>query len=437
MARFTGKVVLVTGGTSGIGKATAVAFAREGAKVVLSGRREKEGLAVAEEIIKAGGAAHFVQADVAKEADVERLVAATVAKFGRLDVAFNNAGVELLGPLTEATEAEYRRIFDVNVWGVLASMKYEVPAMLKTGGGAIVNTSSIAGHVGMSGVAVYVASKHAVEGLTKVAALEYAKQGIRVTAVAPAAIATDMIDRFTGGRRRSRRRCCTWPATRRSSPRGCRCRWTAAGWRSNPEANPHRPFWRLPVPKIAIVYFSAQGHTHQIAEAVAEGANGVAGTTAELIRIVGSDVVEGRWKNPEALAKLTAADAIVFGTPTYMGGYAAQFKAFIDAASEVWMTLGWKDKLAAGFTHSGGLSGDKLNTLASLVVNAMQHGMVWVGLGEMVEGTAADKVNRLSSFTGVMAQTDWGQETVNPGDRKSAAILGARVAGAAARWARK
>ncbi len=188
------------------------------------------------------------------------------------------------------------------------------------------------------------------------------------------------------------------------------------------------------MPAVAIVYFSAQGHTHQLAEAVAEGAKGVSGTTVEVIRIVGEDIVGGRWKNPAVLAKLAAADAIVFGTPTYMGGVSAQMKAFIDAASEVWMKLGWKDKVAAGFTHSQGLSGDKLNTLQGLWVNAMQHGMLWVGLGELVEGTGADKVNRLSSYGGVMAQTDWGQEAVNDGDRKSATILGKRVAETAARW---
>ena len=119
-----------------------------------------------------------------------------------------------------------------------------------------------------------------------------------------------------------------------------------------------------------------------------------------------------------------------------MGGYAAQVKAFIDAASAVWFKLGWKDKLAAGFTHSQGLSGDKLNTLQSLWVNAMQHGMVWIGLGELVEGNGPDKVNRLSSYSGVMAQTDGGRDQTNDGDRKSAAILGKRVAGAAARWAK-
>jgi NAD(P)-dependent dehydrogenase (short-subunit alcohol dehydrogenase family) len=199
MATFNGKVALVTGGTSGIGKATALAFAKAGAKVVLSGRREKEGLAVVEQIKMAGGVAHFIQADVAKEADVKRLVEQTVAKFGRLDIAFNNAGVEWKGPLTEATEADYRRVLDINVWGVLASMKHEIPAMLKTGGGVIVNTSSVAGHIGLAGASVYIASKHAVEGLTKTAALEYARQGIRVNAVAPAGIDTDMADRFTGG----------------------------------------------------------------------------------------------------------------------------------------------------------------------------------------------------------------------------------------------
>jgi NAD(P)-dependent dehydrogenase (short-subunit alcohol dehydrogenase family) len=199
MATFSGKVALVTGGTSGIGKATAIAFAREGAKVVVSGRREKEGLAVVAEIAKAGGTAHFVQADVSKEGDVKQLVEKTVAKFGRLDIAFNNAGVEWAGSILEVSEADYRRIFDINVWGVLTSMKYEVAAMLKTGGGAIVNTSSIAGHVGMGGVSVYIASKHAVEGLTKTAALEFARQGIRVNAVAPAGIDTDMADRFMGG----------------------------------------------------------------------------------------------------------------------------------------------------------------------------------------------------------------------------------------------
>ena len=195
---FSGKVALVTGGTSGIGKTTAIEFARAGAKVVLTGRREKEGAQVVAEIKKLGGDAGFVRADVARDADVKGMVDFTVDKFGRLDIAFNNAGVEWMGPLDQATEAEYRRVFDINVWGVLNSMRHEIPVMLKTGGGAIVNTSSVAGHVGMGQVSIYTASKHAVEGLTKALALEFAKQNIRINAVAPGAIATEMFDRFAG-----------------------------------------------------------------------------------------------------------------------------------------------------------------------------------------------------------------------------------------------
>jgi NAD(P)H dehydrogenase (quinone) len=190
------------------------------------------------------------------------------------------------------------------------------------------------------------------------------------------------------------------------------------------------------MPSVAIVYFSAQGHTHQLAEAVAEGAKGVAGTTVELIRLANTDIKDGRWSNDAAVAKLNAADAIVFGTPTYMGGYSAQMKAFIDACSGIWYQQLWKDKVAAAFTHSGGLSGDKLNTLNGLYVNAMQHSMIWVGLGLLVEGTGKENVNRLSSYGGAMAQTDQGQADVNPGDRKTAAALGKRVAETAARWAK-
>ena len=195
---FSGKVALVTGGTSGIGKTTAIEFARAGAKVVLTGRREKEGAQVVAEIKKLGGEAAFVRADVSKDADVKRMVDFTVDKFGRLDIAFNNAGVEWKGTLDQATEAEYRRIFDINVWGVLNSMRHEIPVMLKNGGGAIVNTSSVAGHVGLAQVSVYIASKHAVEGLTKSVALEFAKQNIRINAIAPGVIATEMWDRFAG-----------------------------------------------------------------------------------------------------------------------------------------------------------------------------------------------------------------------------------------------
>ncbi len=195
---FSGKVALVTGGTSGIGKETAQQLARAGAKVVVAGRRLEEGQAVAEEISRAGGEALFVQTDVTKEAQVKRLVEETVAHFGRLDIAFNNAGIEQAGPVTDVTEEDYRKVFDINVLGVFLSQKYEIPAMLQSGGGSIINTSSIVGHVAMPGASVYIASKHAVEGITKTTALELAGQGIRVNAVAPGAIATEMIDRFAG-----------------------------------------------------------------------------------------------------------------------------------------------------------------------------------------------------------------------------------------------
>src|SRR5207253_3449344 len=152
---------------------------RVDAKAVLIALREKEGAQGVAEIKKLGGDAAFVRTDVAKDVDVKAMVDFTVDKFGRLDVAFNNAGVEWKGPLDQATEAEYRRVFDINVWGVLNSLRHEIPAMLKNGGGAIVNNSSVAGHVGMGEVSIYIASKHAVEGLTKSVALEFARQNIR------------------------------------------------------------------------------------------------------------------------------------------------------------------------------------------------------------------------------------------------------------------
>jgi NAD(P)-dependent dehydrogenase (short-subunit alcohol dehydrogenase family) len=193
---YTNKVVLITGGTSGIGKVTAIAFADAGAKVVLSGRREKEGAEVVAEINQIGGTAAFVRADVSNDADIVKAIDFVLSTHGRLDVAFNNAGMEMLGPLDQVTEEQYRRTFDVNVWGVLNSMKHEIAAMLKTGGGAIVNTSSIAGHIGLAQASIYVATKHAVDGLTKAVAVEFAKQGIRVNAVAPGSIDTDMVARF-------------------------------------------------------------------------------------------------------------------------------------------------------------------------------------------------------------------------------------------------
>jgi NAD(P)-dependent dehydrogenase (short-subunit alcohol dehydrogenase family) len=193
---FAGKVALVTGATAGIGRATALALAAAGAKVVLSGRREPEGAAAAAEITAAGGSAAFFRADTSREDEIAALVAFTVATYGRLDLAFNNAGVELTGPVTGAVYADYQRVFDLNVWGVLASMKHQIPALLAAGGGAIVNASSVAGLVGMAGAGVYAASKHAVEGLTKSAALEVAKNKIRINSVAPAVIKTEMFDRF-------------------------------------------------------------------------------------------------------------------------------------------------------------------------------------------------------------------------------------------------
>jgi NAD(P)-dependent dehydrogenase (short-subunit alcohol dehydrogenase family) len=197
MRQFAGRVVLVTGGNAGIGRATAAEFARQGAQVVVSGRREKEGRGVVAEIEASGGEAIFIKADVSKESDVKAMIERTLAKFGRLDCAFNNAGIEqALTPLPDQTEETYDQIMDINVKGVWLSLKHEIPAMLKTGGGAVVNNASIAGLVGFATAPVYAASKHAVVGLTKAVALEYAKQNLRVNAVAPGAIETRMFRDF-------------------------------------------------------------------------------------------------------------------------------------------------------------------------------------------------------------------------------------------------
>lgn len=197
---MTSAIVLITGALTGIGRATALAFARDGATVVVSGRHDTEGQALAAELKKQGAAdAAFIRADVREEADVRTLVEQTVSRFGRLDVAVNNAGIEgSPAPITEESAANYSVTFDTNVRGVLFALKHQMRAMLPQGSGAIVNLSSTLGHVGFAGASVYTASKHAVEGLTKSAALEGAAAGVRVNAVAPGPVQTDMLDRFTG-----------------------------------------------------------------------------------------------------------------------------------------------------------------------------------------------------------------------------------------------
>jgi NAD(P)-dependent dehydrogenase (short-subunit alcohol dehydrogenase family) len=191
------QVVLITGGLTGIGRATALAFAKEGAQVVVSGRRDEEGHSVVSEIRKAGAEAEFIRADVRREEDVRNLIDKTVERFGRLDVAVNTAGTEgVAGPVTEQTADSYAATFDTNVLGTLLSMKHELRVMLPQKHGCIVNISSTYGHTGALGASVYSASKHAVEGLTKSAALEAAEMGVRVNAVAPGPIETPMLDRI-------------------------------------------------------------------------------------------------------------------------------------------------------------------------------------------------------------------------------------------------
>ncbi|GAA2611132.1 SDR family oxidoreductase [Dactylosporangium fulvum] len=196
---MTNPVVLITGGLTGIGWATAQAFARQGADVVVSGRHDEEGEALAGELRSAGVRAAYVHTDVRRDDEVRRLVDGTIERFGHLDVAVNNAGTQTpTGPLQEQSPDTYASTFDTNVLGVILSMKHELRAMLPQHRGSIVNVSSVAGHIGMPDAAVYVASKHAVEGLTKSAALETATEGVRVNAVAPGATQTGMLDRYVG-----------------------------------------------------------------------------------------------------------------------------------------------------------------------------------------------------------------------------------------------
>jgi NAD(P)-dependent dehydrogenase (short-subunit alcohol dehydrogenase family) len=197
-AELEGKVGLVTGGTSGIGRDTAVLFAKAGAKVVVAGRREREGNETIELIRAAGGDGLFVKTDVAKAPEVETLVKKVVEKFGRLDVAFNNAGIEgVWTSIVNESEEDWDRTFDINLKGVWLCLKYEIRQMLKQkGGGAIVNMASVAGMIGLAGAAAYCASKHGVIGLTKAVALETARTGIRINTVCPAVVETPMADRL-------------------------------------------------------------------------------------------------------------------------------------------------------------------------------------------------------------------------------------------------
>jgi NAD(P)H dehydrogenase (quinone) len=179
--------------------------------------------------------------------------------------------------------------------------------------------------------------------------------------------------------------------------------------------------------KVVVVYHSGYGHTKKVAEHVAKGAGSIAGTDVKLISV---DEVKGDF------TAFNEADGIIFGAPTYMGCYSAPFKSFIDAASKIWMSQGWKDKLAAGFTNSGGLSGDKLSTLNALYINAMQHSMIWVSVGITPTGTKPEDVNRIGSYSGLMTQADNAPADVTPpsGDIKTAEQFGARFATIAARW---
>ncbi|MEM8829422.1 MAG: flavodoxin family protein [Cyanobacteria bacterium P01_G01_bin.19] len=190
---------------------------------------------------------------------------------------------------------------------------------------------------------------------------------------------------------------------------------------------------------IAIVYFSGQGHTHLMAEAIAEGAGKVADTKPELLRITGEQITEGRWQDENILAKLNEAKAIVFGSPTYMGTVAAQFKSFLDN-TDAWFEQKWKDKLAAGFTHSSSLSGDKQSTLLYLATFASQMSMIWINVGDMPSHYFGkdDEVNRLGSFLGVMGQSELDMSDkpaeIHPGDALTAIKFGQRIAEAAKRW---
>jgi len=200
MSRALKRVVLVTGAASGIGRETAIAFARTGAQVVVSDVQEPEGIEAVRAIEGLGGSALWVRCDVSQEAEVRSLMARIQERFGRLDAAFNNAGIEGQSAFTAACTSEnWDRVLSINLKGIWLCMKHEIPLMLSSGGGSIVNCASIAGLVGFQGLPAYVASKHGVLGLTRTAALEYARQGLRINAVCPGVIQTPMVDRLTQG----------------------------------------------------------------------------------------------------------------------------------------------------------------------------------------------------------------------------------------------
>jgi NAD(P)-dependent dehydrogenase (short-subunit alcohol dehydrogenase family) len=213
------QVVLITGALTGIGRASAVLFARQGAHVMVSGRRDKEGQELVAELRALGAEAEFVRTDVRVEEDVRNLVDETVKRFGHVDIAVNNAGTEgLRGLVTEQTAESYAATFDSNVLGVLLSMKHELRVMLPQGSGSIVNVSSAYGSVGAAGASVYVASKHAVEGMTKSAALEVAGTGVRVNVVAPGTTDTGMLTRFTNTDKNKAALVSTVPVKRLATP---------------------------------------------------------------------------------------------------------------------------------------------------------------------------------------------------------------------------
>jgi NAD(P)-dependent dehydrogenase (short-subunit alcohol dehydrogenase family) len=199
MKQFENKVVLVTGGATGIGRAASLAYAEQGAKVVIAGRREAVGRDVVNEIRAKGGEAVFVRADVTKEADVRALLDTVVKTYGRLDVAFNNAGIEgVMGPLTDLSEDNFDALIEGNLKSVYLSMKHEIPLISKHGG-AIVNNATVAAQIGMAGLAAYSASKAGMIGLSRAAAIETAKSGVRINVVSPGPVETPMTDRMFGG----------------------------------------------------------------------------------------------------------------------------------------------------------------------------------------------------------------------------------------------